>query len=67
MINRDALADVLEIIEQHEDSITNEVIFAAAFNRIVNMENQIRELQACMNEMLGAQRNFAQGVEDERI
>lgn len=67
MINRDALAAVIGVVQLHEEEITNETMFAAAFNRIVNMETQIRELQACVDEMLGAQRNFAQGVEDERI
>lgn len=67
MINRDALADVLGIVQSHEEEITNEAVFAAAFNRIVNLEIQVHELQMNMNELFGAQRNFAQGVEDERI
>lgn len=67
MIDSKAYEAVTHIMIQAGVEVTFENLMAAVFNRIVNLEAQVRQQQASLDEMLGAQRNFAEAVEDERF
>lgn len=67
MIDTKAYEAVTHVMTQAGVEVNFENLMAAVFNRIVNLETLVRQQQASLDEMLSAQHNFAEAVEDERF